>query len=297
VDKEKDLIMEYLLHILVIAGIYIILTLSLNLIVGYTGLPALGHAAFSCIGAYTSSLLALNIGLSPWIGLLIGACVAALSGIIIGYPSLRLKGDYLALATFGLGIIVYSIAKNWVSLTRGPMGLPGIPGFSVFSFQLSEIWSYLLLVLIFVIITIFVIRRIVNSPFGRILRSIREDEIASEVLGKDTTKHKLLVFLIGAFFAGIAGSLYAHYITFIDPSSFTVMESITILLMVIFGGMASILGSVVGAVILVVFPELLRFLGMPSSIAAPMRQMIYGLLLIVLMLKRPQGLMGVYKFK
>lgn len=289
--------MEYILHILVIAGIYIILTLSLNLIVGYTGLPALGHAAFFCIGAYTSSLLALNIGLSPWIGLLIGACIAALSGIIIGYPAVRLKGDYLALATFGLGVIVYSIAKNWVSLTRGPMGLPGIPGFSVFGFQLSDIWSYLILVSVFVIITVFVINRIVNSPFGRILRSIREDEIASEALGKNTNKYKLLVFIIGAFFAGIAGSLYAHYITFIDPSSFTVMESITILLMVIFGGMGSISGSIAGAVILVVLPELLRFLGMPSSIAAPMRQMIYGLLLVILMIKRPQGIMGEYKFK
>ena len=289
--------MEYLLHILIIAGIYIILTLSLNLIVGYTGLPALGHAAFSCIGAYTSSLLALNMGMSPWIGLLIGACVAAFSGVVIGYPAVRLKGDYLALATFGLGVIVYSIAKNWVSLTRGPMGLPGIPGFSILGFGLSEIWSYLLLVSVFVILTIFVIKRIVSSPFGRILKSIREDEIASESLGKDTTKYKLLVFIIGAFFAGIAGSLYAHYITFIDPSSFTVMESITILLMVIFGGMGSISGSVVGAAILVVLPELLRFLGMPSSIAAPMRQMIYGLLLVVLMLKRPQGIMGAYRFK
>ena len=289
--------MEYLLHILLIVGIYIILTLSLNLIVGYTGLPALGHAAFSCIGAYTSSLLALNIGLSPWVGLLTGACVAALSGVVIGYPAVRLKGDYLALATFGLGVIVYSIAKNWVSLTRGPMGLPGIPGFSVFGSHLSGIWSYLLLVLVFVIVTVSVIKRIVNSPFGRILRSIREDEIGSEALGKDTTKYKLLVFVIGAFFAGIAGSLYAHYISFIDPSSFTVMESITILLMVIFGGMGSISGSMVGAVILVVFPELLRFLGMPSSIAAPMRQMIYGLLLVVLIIKRPQGIMGAYRFK
>ena len=289
--------MEYLLHILGIAGIYIILTLSLNLIVGYTGLPALGHAAFSCIGAYTSSLLALNMGLSTWLGLLIGASVAAVSGVVIGYPAVRLKGDYLALATFGLGVIIYSIAKNWVSLTRGPMGLPGIPGFSIFSFQLSDIWSYLLLVLVFVGITIFIINRIVNSPFGRILRSIREDEIASQALGKDTVKHKLLVFIIGAFFAGIAGSLYAHYITFIDPSSFTVMESITILLMVIFGGMGSIQGSIVGAVILVVFPELLRFIGMPSSIAAPMRQMMYGLLLVILMLKRPQGIMGAYRFK
>jgi len=289
--------MEYILHILVITGIYIILTLSLNLIVGFTGLPALGHAAFFCIGAYISSLLALNYGLSPWIGLLTGACISAITGIAIGYPSVRLKGDYLALATFGLGVIVYSVAKNWVSLTRGPMGLPGIPGFSIFGIQISEIWSYLLLVLVFVVITVFVINRIVDSPFGRILRSIREDEIASKALGKNTTKYKLLVFIIGAFFAGIAGSLYAHYITFIDPSSFTVMESITILLMVIFGGMGKISGSFVGAVILVVLPELLRFLGMPSSIAAPMRQMIYGLLLVILMLKRPQGIMGVYKFK
>jgi branched-chain amino acid transport system permease protein len=289
--------MEYFLHILVIAGIYIILTLSLNLIVGFTGLPALGHAAFSCIGAYTSSLLALNLGLSPWIGLFVGAFFASLSGIVIGYPAVRLKGDYLALATFGLGVIVYSIAKNWVSLTRGPMGLPGIPGFSFFGYEFSKIWHYLILILFFVLITIFVINRIVNSPFGRVLRSIREDEIASQALGKDTNRYKLIVFVIGAFFAGIAGSLYAHYITFIDPSSFTVMESITILLMVIFGGMGSIQGSIVGAVILVFVPEFLRFLGMPSSIAAPLRQMIYGFLLVILMIKRPQGIMGMYRFK
>ena len=289
--------MEYLLHIFVIAGIYIILALSLNLIVGFTGLPALGHTAFSCVGAYVSSLLALNWGISPWIGLVIGACVAMVLGVVIGFPSLRLKGDYLALATFGFGVIVYSVAKNWVSVTRGPMGLPGIPQFSVFGYQLLEIWQYLILVIIFVLITLFILRRIVNSPFGRILMSIREDEIASEVLGKDTAKYKLLVFIIGAFFAGIGGSLYAHYITFIDPSSFTVMESITILLMVIFGGMGSIQGSIVGATTLVVLPELLRFLGMPSSIAAPMRQMIYGLLLVILMIKRPQGLLGRYRIR
>jgi branched-chain amino acid transport system permease protein len=289
--------MAYILHILIIAGIYIILTLSLNLIVGYTGLPALGHAAFSCIGAYMSALLALRLGLSPWIGLLMGACVAALLGIVIGFPSVRLKGDYLALATFGFGVIVYAIAKNWVSVTRGPMGLPGIPQFTIFGFQISEIWAYLILVAVFVALTVFVLRRVTNSPFGRVLKSIREDEIASEALGKDTTKHKLLVFIIGAFFAGIGGSLYAHYITFIDPSSFTVMESITILLMVIFGGMGSIWGSVVGATVLVVFPELLRFLGMPSAIEAQTRQMIYGLLLVILMIKRPQGLLGRYRFK
>lgn len=289
--------MEYILHILVITGIYIILTLSLNLVVGYTGLASLGHIAFACVGAYTSSLLALNFGVTPWLGLLIGACFAGLLGAVISISSLRLKGDYLAIATFGLGVIIYSVAKNWVSVTRGPMGLPGIPGFRVWGLQLSEIWQYLILVAIFVFLTYFIIRRVVGSPFGRILRGIREDEIATLAMGKNVNKHKVLVFIIGAFFAGIAGSLYAHYITFIDPSSFTVMESLTVLLMVVFGGMASLAGSFVGAAVLVIFPELLRFLGMPSSIAAPLRQMIYGLLLIILMVLRPQGILGKYKWR
>lgn len=256
-----------------------------------------GSRKYRSAGFNAPSLLALNYGLSPWIGLVLGACVAALLGVVIGFPSLRLKGDYLALATFGAGVIVYSVAKNWVAVTRGPMGLPGIPGFSVFGTQLSGVWEYLILVAVFVFITYFVIRRIVNSPFGRILRGIREDEVAALAMGKNINKYKIIVFVVGAFFAGIAGSLYAHYITFIDPSSFTVMESITILLMVVFGGMGSLAGSFVGAAVLVIFPELLRFLGMPSSVAAPLRQMIYGLLLIVLMLKRPQGILGTYRWK
>lgn len=289
--------MEYLAHIIIIAGIYTILSLSLNLIVGYTGLAALGHIAFAAAGAYTSSLLALNLGISPWIGLLIGAVFASILGAIVSYPSLRLKGDYLAIATFGLGVIVYSIAKNWVSLTRGPMGLSGIPTFSFFGLEFNNVRIYLLLVLICLSITYLAIRNITKSPFGRILTGIREDEIATEAMGKNIVKHKLIVFMVGAFFAGIAGSLYAHYITFIDPSSFTAMESITVLLMVVFGGMASLPGSVVGAAVLVIFPELLRFLGMPTSVAAPLRQMIYGLLLVVLMILRPQGLIGKYKFK
>jgi branched-chain amino acid transport system permease protein len=289
--------MEYLAHILIIAGIYSILSLSLNLIVGYTGLAALGHIAFAAVGAYASSLLALNLGISPWIGLLVGAIIASILGAIVSYPSLRLKGDYLALATFGLGVIVYSVAKNWVSLTRGPMGLPGIPSFSLFGLEFNNVWIYLVLVLVFVGITYFAIRNITKSPFGRVLTGIREDEIATEAMGKNIVKHKLIVFVVGAFFAGIAGSLYAHYITFIDPSSFTAMESITVLLMVVFGGLASLPGSVVGAAVLVIFPELLRFLGMPSSVAAPLRQMIYGLLLVVLTILRPQGLIGKYKFK
>lgn len=289
--------MEYLIHILIISGIYAILALSLNLIVGYAGLAALGHIAFAAVGAYTSSLLALHFGISPWLGLLIGAVLASIFGAIVAYPSLKLKGDYLALATFGLGVIVYSISKNWISLTRGPMGLPGIPSVSLFGLNFDNVWLYLPLVLVFVIITYFAIRNITRSPFGRVLTGIREDEIATEAMGKNIVKYKLIVFVVGAFFAGIAGSLYAHYITFIDPSSFTVMESITVLLMVVFGGMASLGGSIVGASVLIIFPELLRFIGLPSSVAAPLRQMIYGLLLVGLMILRPQGLIGKYKFK
>src|SRR3972149_8316725 len=129
--------MEYLLRILIISGIYIILTISLNLILGYTGLPSLGHIAFACVGAYTSSMLSLSYGISPWIGLAIGACIASIFGFVVGFVSIRLKGDYLALATFGLGVIIYSVSKNWVDLTRGPMGLPGIPGFTVHGFELQ----------------------------------------------------------------------------------------------------------------------------------------------------------------
>jgi len=289
--------MDYFLHLLIITAIYVILTLSLNLIVGYTGLPAFGHAAFFAVGAYTSSLLALRFGVSPWLGLLVGACLCALLGVVVGLPSLRLKGDYLALATFGSAIIVYSVALNWVTLTRGPMGLPGIPGFSIFGFQLSAKWAYLVLMMLFVLFTYSVIRRLVGSPFGRVLRGIREDEIAALAMGKDVNRYKILAFTLGAVFAGLAGSLYAHYITFIDPSTFDVMQSINILLMVVFGGMGSLGGSVVGASVLAIFPELLRFLGMPEAVAAPLRQMVYGLLLVTLMLKRPQGILGKYRWE
>jgi branched-chain amino acid transport system permease protein len=289
--------MEYVLHVLVIAGIYVILAESLNLVVGFAGIPAMGHAAFSCIGAYTSSLLALRFGVSPFAGMLAGAAAGGVLGLIVAYPALRLKGDYLALATFGAGVIVYNVAKNWMGLTRGPMGLPGIPPFRLGGFAIGSTWSYLILVAAVAALVVWACRNITKSVFGRELTSVREDETAAIALGKNTARLKLTVFVAGTFFAGIAGSLYAHYITFIDPSSFTTMESITILLMVIFGGMGSIGGAVVGAVLLVVIPELLRFVGLPSSVAAPLRQMLYGLLLVLLMLWRPQGILGKFRFR
>ncbi len=289
--------MEYFLHILVIFGIYAILAMSLDIIVGYTGIPSLGHAAFSLVGAYTSTLLALNLGFPPLLGMLIGGILASIAGAIVSYPAIKMKGDYLALATFGFGIIAYVVAKNWVSLTRGPMGLPGIPALSVFGFEFSEVWQYLIFVALIAFITYFLLILLVKRPFGRVLKAIREDERAARALKKNTPLFKLKVFMTGAFFAGIAGALYAHYITFIDPSSFTVMESITILLMVIFGGMGTLRGAILGAFLLIAIPEALRFLGLPSSIAAQLRQMLYGLILVILMIFRPQGILGKVKWK
>lgn len=285
----------YLPHLFIITGISMILALSLNLIMGYLGQSALGHAAFFAIGAYSSSLLALNAGISPWIGLFIGALVAAISGLVIGYLTFHLKDDYFALATFGFGLIVYFIIKNWIDVTRGPMGLPGIPQFIASSNHFHTLIFYCILILFFVLITIFINKKIVNSPFGRVVQSIRDDELAAEALGKDTLRVKIMIFMIGAFFAGVAGSLYAHYITFIDPSSFTIMESILIALMVIFGGLGTIEGPIIGAAALVLFPEMLRLIGIPGETAASLRQMIYGLLLVILIMKRPQGLLGKYK--
>lgn len=289
--------MEYVFHLLVLVGIYSILAVSLNLAVGYTGLTALGHAAFFCAGAYASALATLNWGWSPWAALPLAGAVAAALGLVIGFPSLRVKGDYFALTTFGFGIIVFSIARNWTSFTRGTFGLPGISHFEFFSIELADSGKYLIIVTVLVLFTFFTLGRITNSPFGRVLRSIREDELASAALGKNTFVFKLVVLTVSAFFAGIGGSLYAHHITFIDPSSFTVSESITILLMVVLGGMASLRGSLVGAVVLVLFPELLRYVGLPSTLAAPIQQAIYGALLVGLMLFRPQGLLGEYRWR
>lgn len=282
----------YLPHLFVITGINVILALSLNLIMGYMGQSALGHAAFFAIGAYTSSLLALEIGISPWFGIFIGASFAAISGIIIGYFTFHLKDDYFALGTFGLGLITYSIINNWINLTGGPMGIPGIPQFIKFEDPIDSLVFYCILILLFVLITVLIMRRIIYSPFGRVIQSIRDDELAAEALGKDTRQIKMTIFAIGAFFAGIAGSLYAHYITFIDPSSFTVMESIFIVLMVILGGLGTIDGSIIGAAVLILFPEMLRFIGIPGAEAASLKQMIYGFLLIILIMKRPKGLVG-----
>jgi branched-chain amino acid transport system permease protein len=276
--------------------IYGILTLSLNLTVGYAGLFNVGQCAFFGIGAYAAALLSVKLGVPFLIEILLSALITGIFGSIIGIPALRLRGDYLALATFGFGVIVFTLFSNWVSFTGGPMGISGIPRPIIFTFSFNSLGQYTILSIVFLLINVICVKRLTKSAFGRVLRAIREDEVAALALGKNISKFKTLTFIVGSFFAGIAGSLYAHYISFIDPSSFTTAESFLIFSMVVFGGMESITGSILGAAVLILLPESLRLIGIPTFYAAQIRKIFYGLALVIIILKRPQGLLVKYSY-
>lgn len=285
------MIEAYFIHLAILVGIYLILALSLQLALGYAGLINLGHIAFFAIGAYVSALLTLN-GIPFIIAILFAGIIAALFGFLLSIPTNKLKGDYLALATLAFTFVVYAITLNWTSLTRGPLGLPGIPKPSIFGLSFSSNLSFLILTLIIVLAVYFLIKRIVDSPFGKVLEATRDNELATRVLGKNTFKIKSIALGTSAFFAGIAGSLYAHYITYIDPLSFTIMQLIPILCIVIIGGLASLRGTIIATIILILLPEPLRFIGFPSSVVGPMRQIIYALILLLILIYRPKGFFG-----
>ena len=289
--------MEYLLHILIYIGIYSILSVSLNLLVGYTGILSIAHAAFYGVGAYVAALMALKLH-SPFIlNLLLGIIAAGILGALIGIPSLRIKDDYFVIATFAFQVIVFSVLNNWVSFTSGPMGLPGIPQPDIFGLKISSHIEFLILVTLLAALVFWISNRVVKSPFGRVLKATREDEVFAQSFGKNIFAFKLKVFMISAALAAIAGVMYATYISFIDPTSFTIMESIFIISIVIIGGAGNLWGSVIGAVVLVALPELLRFVGLPNAVAANIRQILYGSLLVIFMMWRPQGFIGEYFFK
>ncbi|MBN1971149.1 MAG: branched-chain amino acid ABC transporter permease [Candidatus Delongbacteria bacterium] len=288
--------MIYLLHIFILIGIYVILSLSLNLIAGYTGILSMAHAAFYGIGAYIAALMALNFNSPFLLNLFLAVIGSSILGALVGIPSLRIKDDYFIIATFAFQIITFSILNNLVSFTGGPMGLPGIPQPVIFGIKIFSHITFLILISILCIIVYFICNRIAKSPFGRILKAIREDEVFAKSVGKNVSAYKVKIFMISSGLAAIAGVMYASYITYIDPTSFTVMESIFIISIVIIGGAGNLKGSIVGAVVLVMLPELLRFVGLPNSAAANIRQMLYGGLLVVFMLWRPQGFIGEYSF-
>lgn len=287
--------MEYLIHLAILASIYTILALSLNLVVGYTGLLSITQAAFYGIGAYTTAILLTEYDVNFFLALIIGMVISGVAGLLIGYILSRFRGDFYALGSFGFNIIVYSMFLNLQNVTRGPLGIPGIDRPSIFGFSFSENFSFLLLALAFAFIIFLISKFITNSSFGRVLKAVREDEQAIQIFGYKTHQYKLVIFVIGAMMASIAGAFFASYITFVDPSTFTINESIFILSIIILGGLANLRGSVLGAIFLILLPEILRFVGFPSEIAAQMRQLVYGALLVILMLYRPQGLVGEYK--
>jgi len=276
---------DYVRRIIAMIFIYAILAMSLNLIAGINGQLSLGHAAFYGIGAYTSALLSLQFQWPFLATFLVATAAAALFGFLLGVPCLRLSGDYLCIVTIGFAEILRLIFQNWVGLTRGPMGLPGIPRISFFSFKLTTDLQYDYFFLIIMVLTFICMERLINSQIGRAFIAIRDDEVAAGAMGVNLTVYKVLAFVIGSTFAGMAGSMMAHYSSFIGPMNFTVDESLLVLQMVILGGLGSNVGAVVGAAILVIAPELLR-------VVSEYRMLINGLLMICLMIWRPQGLLG-----
>jgi len=287
--------MAYLIHLVILIAIWAILGVSLNLVIGYTGLLSVTHAAFFGLGAYATAILMVGFGWNFFAALLVGILVTVLASLIFGAVLGRFKGDIYALASFGFNIIVFSVFLNWQELTRGPLGIPGIKRPELFGFVFKSNLSFLILAVVISAIVYFIAQYIVRSSFGRVLKAIREDEKAIQVFGYRTGMYKTLIFAISAGMAAIAGSLFASYITFIDPSTFHLQESIFILAIVILGGLANNKGVFWGTVFLVLLPEVLRFVGFPTEIAAQMRQVVYGLMLVGLMMYRPQGLMGEYK--
>lgn len=275
---------NYQIDVLTTAGIYIVLSLGLNIVVGLTGLLDLGYIAFYAVGAYTYALLSTKIGVSFWLGLPIGGIASALLGSLLGIITLRLRGDYLAIVTLGFIQIVHLVLNNWDSVTNGPNGILNIGRPRVLNFVFEKPIHFYYLILIIAILTILSVKRLNNSRIGRAWIAIKEDELAAESMGIDTTSMKILAFALGAFWAGIAGVFFAGKFAFVSPESFTFFESVIVLSMVVLGGMGSIPGVILGASIIVILPEMFRAL-------SSYRMLIFGAALVLMMIFRPQGLL------
>ncbi len=276
---------NYYLDILTLCWLYGILAIGLNIPVGLVGILDLGYAGFYGIGAYSYALLSTKAGFSFWIGVPLGAIIAAIAGLFLGIITLRLKGDYLAIVTLGFVQIVYLALNNWDSLTNGPNGILAIGQPRIGSFLLHQPIHLYYLALSFLVITALVVHRLTDSQIGRAFSSIREDSIAAEAMGIDTTRMKILAFMLGAGVAGIAGVFFAAKYTFISPDSFNFFESVRILTMVVLGGMGSLWGALLGACLLTLLPEMLRGLDL-------YRMLIFGATLVLMMIVRPQGFLG-----
>ena len=285
--------MEYILHIIIMLSIYVILVLSANLPVGMANMLTMCQAAFYGIGAYIGTFFLMQFNL-PFIALAAIVMVATgLFSLLVSFASVKLKDDYFILATLGFQMIVYTILYNWTDVTRGPYGIPGIPSIKLFGvLSLSSVWGYAALAIVLAVLVALLFNVIKRSPYGRVLKAMRRDEQAVKALGRNTVMFKVQTFFLSAAFSGLAGVIYASYVSYIDPTSFTLDESIFIITALFIGGLGNIKGPILGAVFVIILPEILRFVGMPDAIAANMRQIIYGLALVIIMFVRPQGLLG-----
>ncbi len=274
---------SYYLNVLVFVGIYSLITIGLSLLMGYTGQISLGHAAFFGLGAYTSGVLSTKFGVSPWLALLAAIFVTGGIAFLIGAPALKLKGHYLAMATLAFGYIVFIVFNQVSSLTGGPSGFGEIPRFRLGNFLLRSDVHYYYLVWTLVIVVLLVSLNIIHSRVGRALRSIHEGELTANIMGVNTAKYKIQVFVLSAVYASLAGSLYAHFITFLNPTPFGFHFSIVLVAMVAVGGMASVWGAMIGAALLTILPEYLRAFHDYDIL-------IYGSILLLIMMFLPKGL-------
>jgi len=274
---------HYYLQLLTFIGIYTILTLGLNMLMGYAGQISLGHAAFYGLGAYSSGILSAHWHWSPWLALPVAICLSVEVAFLVGIPTLKLSGYYLGMGTLGIGMIVHVVFREWSSLTGGASGLVGIEPLSVGSVSLNSGSGYFFLVWITTLVCFGVCQRVVDSRVGRALRAIHDSERAAMAVGVDTSRLKLMIFVLSAGMAALAGFLYAHLVSFISPSSFDFLMSVRLVTMVAVGGMASIWGSLLGASVLTLLPEWLH-------VFADYEMVVYGLILTVIMIFLPQGL-------
>lgn len=276
---------DYYRDVLALTGMYVVLALGLNLVVGQAGLLNLGYVAFYAVGAYTYAILSTWFGLSFWPGLIAGAAVASLTSFFIGLSTLKLRGDYFAIVTLGFGEITRIVLNNWDSLTGGPNGIPRIGRPSLAGFTFSTPLALYYLILIIALVTVFGVRRLIASRIGRAWIAIREDEVAAEAMGINTFLLKLLAFVIASALAGMVGVFFAAKMAFVSPESFTFFESVLILCMVVLGGMGSIPGIILGAFLLITLPEIFRDF-------QDYRMIGFGVALVLMMIFRPQGLLG-----
>lgn len=281
---------KYVIRIATVSLLYIMITLSLNLMVGYLGQMSFGHAAFYGIGAYTAAILTVTYHVPFLIAFLAAGIVAGLFGLLLGLPVLKLKGYYFTIITMVFCEIIRVVELNWMSLTRGPLGIMAIPKPAIFGYVFSTPHRIYFFMLVLVVLSTLTVRNLMNSRIGYAILAIRDDELAAEAMGIHVFRYKMIVFIISSLMVGLAGAFYAAYTSYIDPSSFAAAQSNNMLVMVIFGGLGNTVGSFIGAIVLTMLPELLRGV-------SQYRQLIYGVLLVVLMMVKPQGLLGDVNFK